>query len=111
MSDEITRNTRSIRFKKDYCKIRKQLKIAKAFLVPVTEKRIHRLAKLKVLNCGDPNCLMCGNPRKMRKGKIDETLTLQEKRNEQKFESDLEEFWEFDQKSVDIDIALGYNID
>lgn len=24
----------------------------------------HRLHKRKALNCGDPNCVMCGNPRK-----------------------------------------------
>jgi hypothetical protein len=93
MSDEITRNTRSIRFKKDYCKIRKQLKIAKAYLVPVTEKQIHRLAKSKVLNCGDPNCVMCGNPRKMRQGKTSEVLTIQERSNNEKFSNDLEDFF------------------
>lgn len=105
MSDEITRNTRSIRFKKDYCKIRKQLALAKAYRVPVTEKQIHRLAKLKVLNCGDPNCIMCGNPRKVWRGKTEATLTIQERRHNQQLAN--EEIFEV---PLDNDEDLCYNI-
>ena len=102
MSNEVTRNTRSIRFKKDYCKIRKQLKLAKVYSIQIPENKIHRLAKLKVLNCGDPNCLMCGNPRKMWQGKTEITLTLQERRNNIKFAGEIEEFLDLDQKPLDI---------
>lgn len=28
------------------------------------EKQPHRFHKTKAMNCGDPNCVMCGNPRK-----------------------------------------------
>jgi hypothetical protein len=41
--------------------------------VPVTEP--HKFAKRHAMNCGNPNCVMCGNPRKTFK-----ELTQQEKR-------------------------------
>jgi hypothetical protein len=37
----------------------------------------HRFHKRKAMNCGDPGCVMCGNPRKFFKEK-----TLQEKKFE-----------------------------
>jgi hypothetical protein len=55
---------------KDENAIRKQVKIAKVVKEP------HRLAKHHVMDCGNPGCYICGNPRKTHKDK----LTMQEKR-------------------------------
>jgi hypothetical protein len=30
-----------------------------------SHKQPHRYHKKKAVNCGNPNCIMCGNPRKM----------------------------------------------
>ena len=79
MSDENTRNERSKRIKRDHRSIKKQLKIAKAYSIDVDNKDKHRLSKLKVLNCGDPNCFLCANPRKFNKGKNINSLTTKER--------------------------------
>ena len=63
MSDTNSKFKHSKRLQKDQNAVNKQLKIAKAFNVPVEEP--HKLAKQHVLNCGNPKCVMCGNPRKM----------------------------------------------
>ena len=54
--------------------VKKQTNIAKAFGIPVDEP--HKLAKHAALNCGDPKCIMCSNPRKTWG-----ELTIQEKRH------------------------------
>jgi hypothetical protein len=76
MSTEEDKFKHSKRILKDENAIRKQLKIAKAHNVPV--KTPHELAKHHAMNCGNPNCVMCANPRKVWKEK-----TIQEKRFEQ----------------------------
>jgi len=81
MSDENTRNRRPKRLKNDQRAINKQLKIAKNFSIEVEEEDKHRLAKLKLLNCGDPDCWLCANPRKINKGKNINALTYQERRH------------------------------
>ena len=58
---------------KDENAVQKQVKIAKEYGIPVTEP--HKFAKHHALNCGNPKCVMCGNPRKTFK-----ELTQQEKR-------------------------------
>ena len=73
MSKEEDKFKKSKRILKDENAVKKQLKIAKAYGVPVDEP--HKLVKKHALNCGNPNCLMCGNPRKVWKEK-----TIQEKR-------------------------------
>ena len=55
--------------------IERQKRIAKAAGVNHSKKQSHRYAKMHSLNCGDSNCVMCGNPRKF----FNEP-TLQEKR-------------------------------
>jgi hypothetical protein len=55
--------------------IERQLEITKTFGLNVEEP--HRLHKKNALNCGDPHCAMCGNPRKFFKEK-----TLQERKND-----------------------------
>jgi len=50
-----------IRQKKNH--IKKQVKIANKANIIV--KQPHRYAKVKSMNCGNPRCIMCGNPRKL----------------------------------------------
>ena len=73
MSTEQDKFKHSRRLQKDKNAVKKQVKIAKKFGVPVTEP--HKFAKRHAMNCGNPNCVMCGNPRKTFK-----ELTQQEKR-------------------------------
>jgi hypothetical protein len=83
MSTEEDKFKKSKRILEDENAIRKQLRIAKAHKVPVESP--HQFAKHHAMNCGNPNCVMCGNPRKVFKEK-----TIQEKRFEQteKFDND-----------------------
>jgi hypothetical protein len=63
---------------KDENAVRKQVKIAKAHGLTNKDKAVkepHRLAKHHAMDCGQPGCVMCGNPRKTFK-----ELTAQEKR-------------------------------
>lgn len=76
MSNALDKVKNSSRRHRDESAVKRQLKIAKEFNIPVEEP--HKLVKHHVLNCGNPKCLMCGNPRKMFKEK-----TIQEKRFEQ----------------------------
>jgi len=73
MSSSNDKLKHSKRLLKDDNAVKKQTKIAKAFGVPVEEP--HKFAKHHAMNCGNPNCVMCGNPRKTFK-----ELTQQEKR-------------------------------
>jgi len=73
MNSETDKFKHSKRLLKDENAVKKQVKIAKEYGVPVTEP--HKFAKHHALNCGNPKCVMCGNPRKTFK-----ELTQQEKR-------------------------------
>ena len=73
MSKEQDKIKHSKRLQKDENVIKKQTKIAKDFGIPVTEP--HKFAKHHAMNCGNPKCVMCSNPRKTFK-----ELTQQEKR-------------------------------
>jgi hypothetical protein len=73
MSTEQDKFKHSRRLQKDENAVKKQTKIAREFGVPVTEP--HKFAKHHALNCGNPKCVMCSNPRKTFK-----ELTQQEKR-------------------------------
>lgn len=77
--DEITKVKHSKRILQKETYIKKQVKIAKAHGFPVKRGEEHRLAKHAATNCGNPNCVMCSNPRKVFKEK-----TIQEKRFDQK---------------------------
>lgn len=76
MSKDEDKIKHSRRLLKDDNAIKKQSKIAKSHGFPAGPE--HRLAKIHATTCGDPNCAMCGNPRKFFKEK-----TIQEKRLEQ----------------------------
>lgn len=74
MSDEFTVEKRGKRIRGKEHAIRKQTAIAKAYGLEIKEP--HRYEKHHLLNCGNPKCIMCGNPRKVWK-----ELTLQERRS------------------------------
>lgn len=73
MSTEQDKFKKSKRLLKDENAVKKQTKIAKTFGVPVKEP--HKFAKHHAMNCGNPKCHMCANPRK-----VFNELTQQEKR-------------------------------
>ena len=77
MSHEEDKFNHSRRLHKDQVAIDKQVKIAKEFGVPVAEP--HKFHKHHAMNCGDPKCFMCSNPRKVWGEK-----TMQERRALQK---------------------------
>ena len=80
MSTEEDKFKHSKRLLKDENAVKKQTKIAKTFGVPVREP--HKFAKHHAMNCGNPKCVMCSNPRKVFGEK-----TIQEQRAEQDAES------------------------
>ena len=74
MSNELARYLNSKRRHKKDVAISRQVKIARAH---GAQPRIpHRYAKHHAMDCGNPACYLCGNPRKTHKDR----LTAQEKR-------------------------------
>ncbi len=79
MSKEEDKFKKSKRLLKDENAVARQVKIAKAHGMTdkdLAVKEPHRLAKHHVMDCGNPQCPLCGNPRRTHK----DTLTAQEKR-------------------------------
>lgn len=79
MSNELAKYLNSRRRFKDETAIKKQVKIAKQHGLTSRDKAVkepHRLSKHHAMDCGNPECYLCGNPRKTHKDK----LTAQEKR-------------------------------
>jgi hypothetical protein len=86
MSDENTKNQHSRRLHQDQVAIDRQITIAKNYDMHrnTTWKYIdqpHRNHKKAILNCGDPKCYMCMNPRR-----ADGEETIQERRHKQDLE-------------------------
>jgi hypothetical protein len=78
MSNETAKYLNSRRRHKNDVAIARQVKIAKAHGLTHKDKAIkepHRLAKHHAMDCGQPGCMLCGNPRKTFKER-----TAQEKR-------------------------------
>lgn len=73
MSDAESKFKKSKRRANTYSASKKQSEIAK--LAGFTPDSPHRYAKRHALNCGNPNCIHCGNPRK-----FFNDPTMQEKR-------------------------------
>ena len=73
MSTEQDKFKHSKRLHKDETAIKKQTKIAKEHGMEVTEP--HKFSKHHAMNCGNPECMLCANPRKTFK-----ELTAQEQR-------------------------------
>ncbi len=69
--DDKIKNSR--RRQQDENAVHRQVQIAKSHGMPVKEP--HKLAKHHAMNCGDPKCIMCSNPRRSFK-----ELTQQERR-------------------------------
>lgn len=67
MSDDTAKIKRSKRLFQEETAVKKQVKIAKVHGAPVTEP--HRLHKKHAMDCGKPECIICGNPRKLFKEK------------------------------------------
>jgi hypothetical protein len=79
MSNETAKYINSLRRHKNDVAIARQVRIAKQHGLGFHDKAIkepHRLAKHHVMDCGNPQCPLCGNPRRTHK----DTLTAQEKR-------------------------------
>lgn len=64
MSDDTTKVKRSKRFLKDESKAKRQYKIAKEYGLLDKNKTPHFYVKKHAMNCGNPGCVMCSNPRK-----------------------------------------------
>ena len=81
MSNETAKFLNSRRRHKTDVAIARQLKIAKSSLSHNTTltKEPHRLAKHHAMDCGTPNCTLCGNPRRNEWNKKDRR-TAQERR-------------------------------
>ena len=78
MSNETAKYINSRRRHKNDVAIARQVRIAKAHGLGFHDKAIkepHRLAKHHAMDCGQPGCMLCGNPRKLFKER-----TAQEKR-------------------------------
>ena len=75
MSDPNTKFKKSKRLLKTTAAVDRQVSIAKEVGIHARKGQPHRYAKMHSLNCGDPKCYMCGNPRKFFK-----EPTLQEKK-------------------------------
>jgi hypothetical protein len=74
MANELAKFLNSQRRQRDQNAVNKQVKIAKAAGIKVDNP--HKFAKHHAMDCGNPHCYLCGNPRKTHKDK----LTTQEKR-------------------------------
>lgn len=78
MSNDTAKFLNSSRRHKNDVAIARQVKIAKAHGLSHKDKAIkepHRMAKHHAMDCGQPGCMLCGNPRKIFKER-----TAQEKR-------------------------------
>jgi hypothetical protein len=78
MSHELDKIKNSKRRQKDENAVNKQVKIAKGYGVKVEEP--HKFAKHHALNCGDPKCSLCSNPRHSGYTKGQDRLTAQERK-------------------------------
>ncbi len=80
MSTEHDKLKHSRRLQQDENAVNKQLKIAKQHNSFPDENNVlkqpHRLSKHHAMDCGNPGCYLCGNPRHIHK----DGLTTQEKR-------------------------------
>ena len=77
MSNDLAKFINSKRRHKTDVAIARQVKIAKSHATYNQRniKQTHRLAKHHAMDCGNPGCPLCGNPRKLYK-----ELTPQEKK-------------------------------
>lgn len=84
MSNELDKESHSLRRFKDETAINKQVKIAKQHGLVNKYNNVsepHRFAKHHAMDCGNPQCPVCSNPRRLWND-----LTTQEKREFQDME-------------------------
>ena len=90
MSKQEDKAKHKTRMHRAWTAIKKQLGIIKSrrhFLgasKQIDEAQPHRLAKKHAMDCGQSGCAICGNPRRVRRHKLKDQLTTQERRNNQK---------------------------
>jgi hypothetical protein len=77
MSDTDSKVKHSKRIREKFNKLKHKMRIAKEYGLDHILQRPHKYHKTSMFNCGNGNCHMCGNPRKIWKEK-----TMQEKRLE-----------------------------
>jgi hypothetical protein len=91
MSNDLAKFLNSRRRHKTDVAIARQVKIAKSHGLGFNDKHIkepHRHAKHHAMDCGNPQCGLCGNPRHVRKGGAGGGgLTVQERRQMQDLEA------------------------
>jgi hypothetical protein len=79
VSNDLAKFINSRRRHKTDVKVARQVSIAKAHGLTDKDRAVkepHRMAKHHAMDCGQPGCFLCGNPRKTHKDR----LTAQEKR-------------------------------
>lgn len=81
MSKPEEKEKHSRRLQKEQNAIKRQQKIAKTFGMNDHPYEGHYFSKMHALNCGNPKCFMCGNPRRTWK-----ELTIQEQRQQQEMD-------------------------
>lgn len=67
----------------DETAIKRQVKIAKQHGMKFNDefiKQPHRLSKHHAMDCGNPGCMLCSNPRRNKLFKTKDSLTAQERR-------------------------------
>ena len=64
MSHDESKVKHSKRMQQKKNHILRQFKIAKEYKHTKYLKQPHRLAKHKAMDCGQPGCMLCGNPRR-----------------------------------------------
>lgn len=82
MANEFAKFKNSRRRHKDDIAVARQVKIAKQHGLTLRDRAIkepHRMAKHHAMDCGQPGCMLCGNPRRNTAYKS-ERLTAQERR-------------------------------
>lgn len=83
MSNEQEKTKTSTRRHRTDSAVKRQVKIAKQQGTLFNDEIIrqpHRLAKHHAMDCGDPGCILCGNPRRNKMLKTKDRLTMQERR-------------------------------
>ena len=83
MSTEQDKFKNSQRRHRDETAVKRQVKIAKQHGMQFHDdviKQPHRLAKHHAMDCGNPGCVLCSNPRHNKLFKTKNTLTTQERR-------------------------------
>jgi len=81
MSKPEEKEKHSRRLQKEQNAIKRQQKIAKTFGMNDHQYEGHYFSKMHALNCGNPKCFMCSNPRRTWK-----ELTIQEQRQQQEMD-------------------------